>query len=106
MPGQCLQVTAAVTSRQTVKGQMDPRIKLGNEVSKRHRETETSEFWRVYFDVPNFWFCGSERTEPRFCHSSYMAAKGRREPAAELPGTFCVGAAARRFQFRSRAPWE
>ena len=32
---------------------MDAQIKSGNEVSKRHREAETSEFWGVYFDVPN-----------------------------------------------------
>ena len=32
---------------------MDAQIKSGNEVSKRHREAETSEFWGVYFYVPN-----------------------------------------------------
>ena len=32
---------------------MDAKIESGNEVSKRHRAAETSEFWGVYFDVLN-----------------------------------------------------
>ena len=32
---------------------MDAQITSGNEVRKRRGEVETSQFWRVYFKVPN-----------------------------------------------------